>query len=84
MSGGKQVTSRSSGVMGRGRRRDNRINKQSGGREASRTHNCAVGILGTAVGETVYVACLTLLSLITPLTLSFLLAAQIPALANLV
>lgn len=74
--------------MGRGRRRDNRINKQSGGRaggrEARQTHNCAVGILGIAVGETVYVACLTLLSLITPLALSFLLAAQIPALANLV
>lgn len=84
MSEGKQVTGRPSGVTGRGRRRDDRVNKQSGGQEASRTRNCVAGMLGIAAGETVYVACLTLRSLITPLTLRFLLAAQIPVLAILV
>lgn len=72
MSEGKQVTGRPSGVTGRGRRRDDRVNKQSGGQEASRTRNCVAGMLGIAAGETVYVACLTLRSLITPLTLRFL------------
>lgn len=43
-----------------------------------------MGIFDIAIGEMVYVACLTLLSLITLLTLRFMVAAQIPARAILV
>lgn len=65
--------------MGCGRQRDNQINKHSDGQAASQTHICAIGILHITGGEIVYAACLTLLSLITLLTLRFILAAQIPA-----
>lgn len=50
MSKGKQVTGKSSGVMGRGRQRDNQINKHSGGQARSQTHICARGAFDISFG----------------------------------